>query len=495
MTRMTTDVEALAQLLQQGLLLALDEHRRAASAWSSSCSCSTCAWPSRRSSCCRCWSAVTGLVPARLAPVVPAGPRRHLDRQRRAAGERRRRARHAVARAATTTTPSASPPARREYRDARLRSMQLMSIYFAGSQLLSTVAKALMLWYGARLIGAGHADVRPADRLPALPRPVLLAAAAALGGVRPVDPGPRLARPPRRAARHADVDARAAPTPIEPGRRGSATSRSRASASPTRRTRPRRCAASTCEIAPGERVALVGTTGAGKSTFVKLVARFYDPTGGRVLVDGIDLRDVDLHGFRRHLGYVPQEPFLFSGTIRSNIAYGRPDASDLEVERAARAVGAHDLVRVDARRLPHAGGRDRPLAVGRPAPAAVPGPGRAVDPSILILDEATSNLDLATEAEVQRAMNLASQGRTTLLIAHRLQTARHAVAHRRRRGRAGSSRTAATTSSSPPAAATPSCGTPSTRPRRPRPSATRAALRRASCSAVPSDGFGCGCGR
>jgi ATP-binding cassette subfamily B protein len=180
-------------------------------------------------------------------------------------------------------------------------------------------------------------------------------------------------------------------------------------------------------IAAGERVALVGTTGAGKSTFVKLVARFYDPTAGRVLVDGHDLRHVDLHGYRRHIGYVPQEPFLFSGTIRSNIAYGRPDASDLEVERAARAVGAHELVRS----LPD--GYETPVAeTGRSLSAGQRqllclARAELVDPTILILDEATSNLDLATEAEVQRAMNLASQGRTTLLIAHRLQTARNAT--------------------------------------------------------------------
>jgi ATP-binding cassette subfamily B protein len=180
------------------------------------------------------------------------------------------------------------------------------------------------------------------------------------------------------------------------------------------------------EIEPGESVALVGTTGAGKSTFVKLVARFYDPTAGRVVVDGVDVRDADLHAYRRHLGYVPQEPFLFSGTIRSNIAYGRPEATDLEIERAARAVGAHELVVsmregyftpvAEAGRSLSAGQRQL-LCLARAA---------LVDPTILILDEATSNLDLATEAEVQRAMNHAAQGRTTLLIAHRLQTARHA---------------------------------------------------------------------
>src|SRR5262249_5713618 len=94
-------------------------------------------------------------------------------------------------------------------------------------------------------------------------------------------------------------------------------------------------------VTPGERVALVGTTGAGRSTFVKLVARFYDPTSGHVLADGLDLRTLALPAYRHQLGYVPQEPFLFAGTIRSNVAYGRPGASDYEVEMAARSVGAH----------------------------------------------------------------------------------------------------------------------------------------------------------
>jgi ATP-binding cassette subfamily B protein len=180
------------------------------------------------------------------------------------------------------------------------------------------------------------------------------------------------------------------------------------------------------DIQPGEVVALVGTTGAGKSTLVKLVARFYDPTEGHVLIDGKPLHHFDLPTYRHQLGYVPQEPFLFSGTIRSNIAYGNPSASDLEVERAARAVGAHDFVAS----LPHgyhtpiseqggslSAGQKQLLSLAR---------AQLVDPAILLLDEATANLDLATEARVQSAMGLVARGRTTLLIAHRLQTARAA---------------------------------------------------------------------
>ncbi|HEY3143170.1 MAG TPA: ABC transporter ATP-binding protein [Acidimicrobiales bacterium] len=179
-------------------------------------------------------------------------------------------------------------------------------------------------------------------------------------------------------------------------------------------------------IAVGESVALVGETGAGKSTIVKLIARFYDPTGGRVTVDGIDLRDIDLSGYRRQLGVVPQEAFLFTGTIRDNIAYGRPDAADLDVEAAARAVGAHGFIaRLPAGYLTPVSERGRSLSAGQRQLVAL-ARAQLVDPAILLLDEATSNLDLATEAAVQRAMGVVSAGRTTLLVAHRLPTARTA---------------------------------------------------------------------
>jgi ATP-binding cassette, subfamily B, bacterial len=177
-------------------------------------------------------------------------------------------------------------------------------------------------------------------------------------------------------------------------------------------------------IPPGQVVALVGTTGAGKSTLVKLVARFYDATAGTVRIDGFALPRLDLPAYRHQLGFVPQEPFLFSGTVRSNIAYGRPSASDLEVERAARAVGAHEFIAG----LPHGyltpvSEQGRSMSAGQRQLLSL---ARAllVDPAILLLDEATANLDLATEARVQRAMGLVASGRTTLLIAHRLQTAR-----------------------------------------------------------------------
>jgi ATP-binding cassette subfamily B protein len=180
------------------------------------------------------------------------------------------------------------------------------------------------------------------------------------------------------------------------------------------------------EIDPGERVALVGETGAGKSTIVKLVARFYDPTAGTVQVDGNDLRSLDLGAYRRQLGVVPQEAFLFTGTIRDNIAYGRPAASDAEVEQAARAVGAHDFIAaLPGGYLAPVSERGRSLSSGQRQLIAL-ARARLVDPPILLLDEATSNLDLATEARVQRAMGIVAEGRTTLLVAHRLPTARTA---------------------------------------------------------------------
>ncbi|MFT3851156.1 MAG: ABC transporter ATP-binding protein [Ilumatobacteraceae bacterium] len=179
-------------------------------------------------------------------------------------------------------------------------------------------------------------------------------------------------------------------------------------------------------IAPGESIALVGETGAGKSTVMKLIARFYDVTGGAVRVDGLDVRGLALGDFRHQLGVVPQEAFLFTGTLRDNIAYGRPDASDAEVESAARAVGAHEMI------VRHADGyltavteRGRSLSSGERQLIAL-ARARLVDPAILLLDEATSNLDLATEARVQRAMTEVSRNRTTVLIAHRLPTARTA---------------------------------------------------------------------
>ncbi len=179
-------------------------------------------------------------------------------------------------------------------------------------------------------------------------------------------------------------------------------------------------------IPPGQTVALVGATGAGKSTMAKLVARFYDPSTGRILVDGHDLREVSAESLRSQMGIVPQEAFLFSGTIAENIAFGRPDAGDEHVREAAAAVGADQFIS----ELPHGydtevGERGAQLSSGQRQLIAF---ARALiaDPRILVLDEATSNVDLHTEGRIEAGLRRLLAGRTSIVIAHRLSTIRQA---------------------------------------------------------------------
>ena len=179
-------------------------------------------------------------------------------------------------------------------------------------------------------------------------------------------------------------------------------------------------------VPPGQTVALVGATGAGKSTMAKLMARFYDPTSGRVLVDGHDLREVTAASLRSQMGVVPQEAFLFSGTIGENIAFGRADATPEEVEAAARAVGAHEFIAA----LEHGydtptGERGAQLSAGQRQLVAF---ARALiaDPRILVLDEATSNVDIRTESRIEAGLRRLLAGRTAIVIAHRLSTIQRA---------------------------------------------------------------------
>ncbi|MBW5248847.1 ABC transporter ATP-binding protein [Streptomyces sp. P01-B04] len=179
-------------------------------------------------------------------------------------------------------------------------------------------------------------------------------------------------------------------------------------------------------IPAGQTVAFVGETGAGKSTLVKLVARFYDPTGGRVTADGTDLRALNMTEYRHRLGVVPQEAYLFAGTVRDAIAYGRPEATDAEVEAAARAVGAHDMIAtLEDGYLHEVAERGRNLSAGQRQLIAL-ARAELVDPDILLLDEATASLDLASEALVNQATDRLAGRRTTLVVAHRLTTAARA---------------------------------------------------------------------
>jgi ABC-type multidrug transport system fused ATPase/permease subunit len=180
------------------------------------------------------------------------------------------------------------------------------------------------------------------------------------------------------------------------------------------------------DVPAGTTVALVGHTGAGKSTIAKLLARFYDPRDGRIAIDGIDLRTVTQASLRHQLGIVPQEGFLFAGTVAENIAFGRPDASGDEIVQAAQAVGAHDFIlRLEDGYETEVQERGSRLSLGQRQLIAL---ARALlaDPRILILDEATSSVDIGTERKIERALRLLLAGRTAFIIAHRLSTIRDA---------------------------------------------------------------------
>jgi ATP-binding cassette subfamily B protein len=178
----------------------------------------------------------------------------------------------------------------------------------------------------------------------------------------------------------------------------------------------------TFEAKPGETVALLGATGSGKTTIINLLPRFYDPTQGRITIDGYDLREVTLDSLRAKIGIVLQETTLFSGTIRDNIAFGKPDASDEEVVAAAKAAAAHEFILsfpqgydtpVGERGATLSGGQKQRVAIARAL---------LLDPHILILDDSTSSVDLATEAQIQSALDQLMKGRTSFVIAQRIST-------------------------------------------------------------------------
>ena len=310
------------------------------------------------------------------------------------------------------------------YRRSRLRAQRLIALYFPFVQLLSTVAGALILFAAA---GEVHDKTLTAGGLIAylLYIDLLFSPVQQLSQV--FDGYNQAAVGMRRIK---DLLRRATSTPEAADPRPAGRPRGQIEFRDVRfrySGQPQDALSGVnLVVRPGETVALVGQTGAGKSTMVKLVARYYDVTSGSLLIDGTDVRELDLAGYRQQLGVVPQEPYLFPGTVRDAIAYGRPDATDAEVEAAAREVGAIEMIA----RLP--GGfrhevaeRGRNLAAGQRQLIAL---ARAylVDPAILLLDEATAALDLASEAAVNTATERLTAKRTTLVVAHRLTTAARA---------------------------------------------------------------------
>ncbi|MFM9370256.1 ABC transporter ATP-binding protein [Streptomyces sp. Da 82-17] len=313
------------------------------------------------------------------------------------------------------------------YRRARIRGQWLISVYFPFVQLLSSVAAAAVLIVGAHRVDAGtlttgalvayllYIDLffAPVQQLSQV-FDGYQQATVSLGRIQ------ELLREPtstKSAPEPLDVLSLRGEIAFEDVRFGYGTDADAGEAA---------LSDVSLRIPAGQTVAFVGETGAGKSTLVKLVARFYDPTAGRVTVDGKDLRELSLSSYRHRLGVVPQEAYLFEGTVRDAIAYGRPDASDAEVEAAARSIGAHEMIaRLDGGYLHAVTERGRNLSAGQRQLIAL-ARAELVDPDILLLDEATAALDLATEAQVNAAADRLSGRRTTLVVAHRLTTAARA---------------------------------------------------------------------
>ncbi|GAB2594248.1 ABC transporter ATP-binding protein [Streptomyces capparidis] len=316
-----------------------------------------------------------------------------------------------------------------DYRRARVRGQWYISVYFPFVQLLSSVAAALVLIVGAGRVGDGtltagalvayllYIDLffAPVQQLSQV-FDGYQQAAVSLGRIRELL---RLPTGTPQAERPVPVTRLRGEVVFDDvhfsyrGEDGTLTEQEALSGISLR-------------IPAGQTVAFVGETGAGKSTLVKLVARFYDATAGAVRVDGTDVRELDLTGYRQRLGVVPQEPYLFPGTIRDAIAYGRPDATDEEVEAAARAVGAHAMIAsLDGGYLHRVAERGRNLSAGQRQLVAL-ARAELVDPDLLLLDEATAALDLATEGLVNQATERLAGRRTTLVVAHRLTTAARA---------------------------------------------------------------------
>jgi ATP-binding cassette subfamily B protein len=309
------------------------------------------------------------------------------------------------------------------YRDSNMQTVVLNGIYFPAVDLLSTVALAVVLGYGGHLYFAHQISLGtlfafmlyvqnffdPVQQLSQLYNTFLSAAAALDKIIGVLDEPPEVAD--RRDARdlpsiegHVEFDG----VRFAYGRGDEVLH------------------GLDLDVRAGTTVALVGHTGAGKSTIAKLLARFYEPTAGRITIDGLDLNDVTQQSLRRQLGVVPQEGFLFAGTVAENIAFGKPDADAQAIVRAAQLVGAHDFIlRLEDGYETQLGERGLRLSLGQRQLVAF---ARALlaDPRILILDEATSSVDIGTERRIEEALRILLADRTAFVIAHRLSTIRDA---------------------------------------------------------------------
>jgi ATP-binding cassette, subfamily B, bacterial len=316
----------------------------------------------------------------------------------------------------------------RDYRDANMRTVVLNGVYFPFVSLLATLALAIVLGYGGHLyfrhaitLGTLFAFMLyvnnffdPVQQLSQLYNTFLSAAAALDKIIVVLDEAPEVVdRPGAKPLAHIRGDVRFEDVHFAYGLRGGELGEEVLHGIDL-------------DVPAGTTVALVGHTGAGKSTIAKLLARFYEPTGGRIAIDGVDLNDVTQESLRHQLGIVPQEGFLFAGTVAENIAFGKPGAKREDIVRAAQTVGAHDFVlRLEDGYETQLGERGSRLSLGQRQLVAF---ARALlaDPRILILDEATSSVDIGTERTIEGALRTLLADRTSFVIAHRLSTIRDA---------------------------------------------------------------------
>ncbi len=316
----------------------------------------------------------------------------------------------------------------RRYRDANMQTVVLNALYFPFVSFLATLALAVVLGYGGHLyfrheiaIGTLFAFMLyvnnffdPIQQLSQLYNTFLSATAALDKIIGVLDEQPEVVdRPAAQPLAHIEGRVHFEQVRFAYGLRGGEKGEEVLHGIDL-------------DVPAGTTVALVGHTGAGKSTIAKLLARFYEPTSGRITIDGVDLNDVTQDSLRRQLGIVPQEGFLFAGTVAENIAFGRPDARPEEIVRAAQTVGAHDFIlRLEDGYETQLGERGSRLSLGQRQLVAF---ARALlaDPRILVLDEATSSVDIGTERTIEQALRTLLADRTSFVIAHRLSTIRDA---------------------------------------------------------------------